>query len=328
MSLTYYDIYGFVLAVDAGMKKAFDLEYWRFATKTAKKVDLFVKKAEKKGLPVRLRMDTKGISLPFGPRENTVWYEPGVPGDWVLYTIEPFLRWKDKCFLHCGAVAKDGAAIVFPAASGVGKTTMAMHLTGKGYAYLADDWLIVGQDGKAYPFYKTVHVFDYNLKDKEVAKKVLGSKRMLVSARINALKLVERLFPHRFVRIFVDRFMPIFSVDIEKLHPGTKVGVTTDIKRVYWLQKDEKAGRPYLRKGDVRKLAERMPYITALEQEHFYRNYLEWVYDSGAEKEFESRIAEDQKIMKKAFSKAEVWTLFVPENVNPRDVEDLIKEHE
>jgi hypothetical protein len=164
--LTTYDIYGFVLAVDEGMKKAFDLEYWRFATKKAKKVDLFVRKTEKKGLPVKLRMDTKGISLPFARGDKTVWYEPGVPGDWVLYTIEPFLRWKDKCFLHCGAVEKDGAAIVFPAASGVGKTTMAMYLTGKGYSYLADDWLIVGQDGMAYPFYKTVHVFDYNLKDK------------------------------------------------------------------------------------------------------------------------------------------------------------------
>jgi hypothetical protein len=148
-----------------------------------------------------------------------------------------------------------------------------------------------------------------------------------VSARIKALKLVEKLFPHRFVRIFVDRFMPIFSIDIEKLHPGAKVGMTTEIKRVYWLQKDVEAKKPYLRRGNVQKLAERMPYITALEQEHFYRNYLEWVYDSGVEKEFESRIVEDQKIMKKAFSKAGVWTLFVPENVNPREVEALIQEH-
>ena len=323
--LTYYDIYGFVIAVDKDMKKAFDLEYWRFKTDKVKKADLYIIKTDKKDLPIKLRLDKIGIYIPFDKKEKTVYYEEGIQADWVLYSIEPLIRWKDKCFLHCGAVEKDRGAILFPAEGGVGKTTMAMFLTGRGYNYLSDDWLIIGDDGKAYPFYKTVHVFDYNLKDKEIAKKVLGRKAVFVKFRIFSLNLLQTLMPHRFVRIFAERFMPIFSIDIQKLHPNAKLGKVSKIRKIYWLKKDKKTDKPYLVKSNYKKVTEKMPYITALETNHFYKNYLEWVYKNQSNEEIESRTEKDRKIMEKAFKNSEVYELFVPDNINPNEVYKIIK---
>lgn len=323
--LTYYDIYGFILAVDEQINPAFYLEYWRFKTDKQKRVDLYVLNTTKKDLPVKLRMDDKGIYIPFGANENTVYYESNVRADWVLYSIEPLIRWKDKCFLHCASVAKDGEAIVFPAAGGVGKTTMAMYLTNKGYEYLSDDWLIVGTDGKAYPFYKTVHVFDYNLKNKEISKKVLGKKSWYYKSQIFFLSALPKLFPHRFMRILSDRLMPIFSVDIQKLHPNAKVGVPTTIKRIYWLKKDPSAKKPYLKKSDSFSLSEKMPYITAAEINHFYKNYLDWAYTHEPNPKIEGRIERDKKILAKSFSNSEIYELFVPEKLNPQDAYALIK---
>lgn len=324
--LNYYDIYGFVLAVDEDMKEAFDLEYWRFKKQKPKKVDVYVLKTNKKNLPITLRHDNKGIYIPFGKNENKVYYEPGVRPDWVLYSIEPLIRWKDKCFLHCGAVSKEGKAVLFPAEGGVGKTTMATYLVSKGYEYLSDDWLIIGNDGRAYPFFKTLHIYDYNLKkDKEMSKRILGkAKYYYYSTLIGLLDLFQEIIPNRFVKIVVERLKPIFSIDVKKIHPNAKLGSISKIENVYWLKKDKALKKPILRKLDYRLLAEKMPYITALEINHFTKNYLDWVYKNPSNEDFEKKIEKDKELMIKAFKNAKVYELLVPSKINPTEVSKMI----
>ncbi len=325
--LTFYDIYGFVIAVDGAMQKAFDLEYWRFKTQHKNKADLYVIQTDKQDLPIKLRQDNKGIYIHFLGKEKKVLYEKGVRPDWVLYTVEPLINWKDKCFLHCGSVEKNGEAILFPAEGGVGKTTMATYLIQKGYGYLSDDWLIVGSDGKAYPFFKTLHIYDYNLKkDKKMAKRILGrGKFYYYSFLISLLDLIPKIVPHRFIRMAAERFKPIFSIDVSKLHEEAKLGKISKIKKIYWLKKDKKARKAYLVKSDYKKVAGKMPYITALETNHFYKNYLEWVYSNQQVKEIENKIEFDRKILESAFKNAEVYELFVPDKINPHEVYMMLK---
>jgi hypothetical protein len=54
--------------------------------------------------------------------------------------------------LHGGAVARNGAAIALPAASGSGKSTMIAYLARKGYGYLADDLVALAADGRVLPW--------------------------------------------------------------------------------------------------------------------------------------------------------------------------------
>jgi hypothetical protein len=324
MEVAYYDIYGFKMSVegDEAIINSFNTEYKEFRTEGVEIMDLVIRPSNEDSLPIRLRMATKGIKIDF--QKGIVEYEPGIPYDWLLYTIEPMIHWEDKCFLHCGAVSKDGIAILFPAEGGVGKTSMAMHMVQNGYEYLADDWLIIGKDGMAYPFPKTIHVFNYNLKGKtELQKKVLGAKRWYINLKFWALDLLPKIIPHRFVRIVAERLMPIFSVDLKTLNPAATRSKACPIKKVYWLIKDKKATTPYVKKPLEGELTSKMPYITALETNHFYRNYIEWVYSNKPVKWIENKIRDDEHIMKQAFSQAEILELHVPDKINPAEVLEL-----
>ena len=187
----YYNIYGFVLAVDDTLSKAFDKEYWRFKTNKKTNADLYVKMDNSIKKHTYLREAKNGIYLPFKEGENTVYYDKGVNAEYLLYTIEPFIHWKDRSFLHCGAVSKENKAILFVGKGGVGKTSVVIYLIKNGFSYIADDWAIIG-NSKVYPFFKTVHIFDYNLKNKELAKRALGNKRFLY-------RIIFAFFDHLFL---------------------------------------------------------------------------------------------------------------------------------
>jgi GTPase SAR1 family protein len=60
---------------------------------------------------------------------------------------------------------KNEEAFIFTGGGGVGKTSLVSNFLRRSYEYLGDDWILLGKQGIAYPFPKTVHVFDYNLKD-------------------------------------------------------------------------------------------------------------------------------------------------------------------
>lgn len=321
--LTYYNIHGFVIAVDEGMREAFDLEYWRFKDSKVNRADMIVEESKESNLPITLRHAKRGISINFNEKGiKQVKYESGVPGDWVLYTIEPFLNWKDKCLLHCGAVEKDGKAIIFPAEGGVGKTTMAMHLVRKGYSYLSDDWLIIGREGKAYPLFKTLHLYDYNLKrDGKVSRKILGTGKYYYNLlKIYALDLFQAVIPGRYSKIIAERLKPVFSVDVSDINDKAKLGKVSNISKVFWLKKNEKLKRPVLRKISAKEVAEKMPYITLLETNHFFKNYLQWAYGNGENEEIENRLEHDRKVMEECFKNSEVYELEVPAKIKPEEV--------
>src|SRR3989344_2670255 len=317
---SYYDIHGFVIAVDNEVNSAFFREYKRFLKKEKpSKIDLYIKKSNKK-LPITLPKDNRGISIPFNG--NTVYFENGVWSDWLLYTIEPLIGWEDKCFLHCGAVEKDGNAYLFPAKSGVGKTSLATYLISRGYNYLADDWLIIGNK-KAYPFFKTFHIYDYNLRDKKLAKKALGIKRFYYLPLIKLMDFLALVLRHRFIKIAIQRFKPIFPIDVEEMFPG-KLGKISKIKRVFLLEKNNTNDEIILEKIEPKEIATKMMYIWLNEANHFYRNYFEYAYDNGPVEKIEKRVEKDGKIMMDCFSEAETYRLHVPKHINPEKVYEKI----
>jgi hypothetical protein len=59
---------------------------------------------------------------------------------------------EDLVFLHAGVVAWKGKAIVFPADSFQGKTTLVAALVRRGAVYYSDDYAILDADGRVHPF--------------------------------------------------------------------------------------------------------------------------------------------------------------------------------
>ena len=85
----------------------------------------------------------------------------------LLYgIIEPvFLAWMalhHRTLLHCSTVVKDGKAFVFPAWSGVGKTSLLSYFMQAGWDYLCDDIAILADDGSLHHFPLPMHIYGYH----------------------------------------------------------------------------------------------------------------------------------------------------------------------
>ncbi len=63
---------------------------------------------------------------------------------------------KDRLFLHAGVVGWRGRAIVMPADSFKGKSTLVAELVRQGAEYFSDDFAIFDADGLVYPFPRTL----------------------------------------------------------------------------------------------------------------------------------------------------------------------------
>jgi hypothetical protein len=65
---------------------------------------------------------------------------------------------KGFVFIHAGVVAVDGKAIVIPANSMAGKTTLVVELIKRGAIYYSDEFAIIDDEGLVWPFPKTLSI--------------------------------------------------------------------------------------------------------------------------------------------------------------------------
>jgi hypothetical protein len=61
-------------------------------------------------------------------------------------------------FVHAGAVAVDGRALLLPGASGAGKTTLVGALLRAGASYLSDDYAVIDPEGRVWSYAKPLSV--------------------------------------------------------------------------------------------------------------------------------------------------------------------------
>jgi len=83
--------------------------------------------------------------------------------------IEPLiglkLAQKGFSLLHASGIAFDNSGVVFPAGKGVGKTSTILNLSlEKGSLFLANEPIIISDDGMVYSFPSRIRLYHYNLK--------------------------------------------------------------------------------------------------------------------------------------------------------------------
>jgi hypothetical protein len=64
----------------------------------------------------------------------------------------------DRMFVHAGAVGHEGRAIIFPAHSFAGKTTLVAALVRAGAVYYSDEFAVLDADGLVHPYPKPLSV--------------------------------------------------------------------------------------------------------------------------------------------------------------------------
>jgi len=322
--LSVYDVYGFVVTVEGPADEIYSKDYGYFKTsKTPEKVDLFVKvNVTQRSLPTRPYGFHGGIHIPFDEKEDTIWYDQEIlhtnRADLILYATEFLMWWPDKAWLHAGAVAKNGNAYIFTGEGGTGKTSAVLNLTKEGYDYLSDDWLIVGE-GVAFPLPKRIHIFDYNLKDKEIAKQILGAKRFYYKPMVKLLEWGSRLSPHRHVRFIFDRLKErtMLSVELCKINPTAKVASPSPISKVFLLDRRNVNSIEIRRDITAKELARKMAYVYMYEWDGMYREYYRYVCHFGVKnRRIESKLRHNFKILFETFRKSELYRIVVPKEMD------------
>ena len=322
MGYKYYDIYGFLIAVEDELSGPFETEYRRFrvdGVKPERQPDLLVKRADNsQALPTRLLADTKGMLLPLGERQSELLCNEGIDAGVIFNMAEPFISWADKCFMHAGAVSKNGRAMLFPAALDTGKTSTVMQLLQKGYDYLSDEWVVLDRKATAYPFPKKIHIINHNLEgDKAMVLRALKGNYAAYYLYLWYFwiwLLFYRHFPVRRVRALLGFFRPILFQDIQALLPDIVIGQPSVISHVFYLQR-AKVADITIDKMDSGEVARRMSFWNQFEKREFIKEYHLYAATRNVRNAMIERMLDHEMgIMHDAFSKAKVFRVSLPED--------------
>lgn len=320
--INYYDIHGFIIAVEGVSKEIFQSEFAYFKTSTKpSSVNLFVRVSKGgKNLPTKSVGSFKGMYVPFREDENVLWYDEGMKKErrlnFLLWFCEGLMWWPDKTLLHAGAVEREGKAFVFTGGAGTGKTSIVLNLLKEGYNYLSDDWLIICK-GIAYPSPKSIRMFDYNLKDEQIAKSVLGLKRFYYKPIFKLINLAKKYSPHWYLRSVFEGLDLKFRVGIEKLNPQARVANLSKIMKVFYLER-QKTNKILVKKDiTASDLARKMAFVNLYEWNFFFKEFYRYVYTYDIRNnKIENRPHHDFNIMKKAFETAELYRVIIPQNLD------------
>ena len=83
---------------------------------------------------------------------------------------------KSHVFVHAGVVAKNGKALIIPAQSFKGKTTLVAELVRNGAEYYSDEYAVLDEDGLCHPFPRTLSLrwIDGAYRDEEIPAEEFG----------------------------------------------------------------------------------------------------------------------------------------------------------
>lgn len=84
---------------------------------------------------------------------------------------------RDLVFLHAGVVGWKGKAIVMPADSFKGKSTITAELVRRGASYYSDDFAIIDKKGLVHAFPRTISMRDENFRTFDITPESLGAAK-------------------------------------------------------------------------------------------------------------------------------------------------------
>ncbi len=97
----------------------------------------------------------------------------------------------DRVFLHAGVVGWNGKAIVLPADSFQGKSTLVAELVRHGATYFSDDFAILDRDGLVYPFARNVSLRTPDYRTFELTVSELGGMAETLPSPVGMVLLTK-----------------------------------------------------------------------------------------------------------------------------------------
>ncbi|MEM4313246.1 MAG: hypothetical protein QXH95_04240 [Thermoplasmata archaeon] len=233
-------------------------------------------------LPIRVKGGLAGIDIEKNNMKSSyiIYYNNFVSGidyELIVNYTRFLLFWPDKCQVHAGGVVKDGKSYIFFAPQNTGKTTLVLYLLKKGFSLLSDDWIILGEDKKAYSYPQPVNIYDYNLAYSiDWCREFYGKKAIFVQfimkLRHKFKEKIVPLIPNRVLRFGVDWFlsMPIKRIPVS----GDYSKNSGFIKKAFWLYRDRNFNKINIQRIDREALIERACATYMYE----FSEYFKWYY--------------------------------------------------
>ena len=154
--------------------------------------------------PKRFRVERIGKSFFRAFQDEGEFIAEGENPKLVLHTVDTWIRMHisseapEHVFVHAGAVAVDGIALILPGPSFAGKSTLVAALVRAGGTYLSDEYAVLDRDGRvaAYP--------------------------RAISIRIPETSSSVEIEPANLGRVASDRLLPVGVVALTEFRPGAR----------------------------------------------------------------------------------------------------------
>ena len=170
-------------------------------------------KAHASAVPKRYHLGRRGETLLRAWEDDDSYVAEGDDPAFVLDILDSFIREHiateapDHVFVHAGAVAVDGAAVLFPGSSFSGKSTLTAALVRAGATYMSDEFAVLDAAGGAIAYPRPISI------------RVPGSE----SIELDPTKLgtVDAGDPLPVAVVVVTEFRPGGVWQPQRLSPGT-----------------------------------------------------------------------------------------------------------
>ena len=98
---------------------------------------------------------------------------------------------RDSVFIHAGVVEWRGKAIIIPANSFAGKTTLVTELVKKGATYYSDEYAVLDGKGLVHPFPRDLSIRDKTFKERDVPVAEFGGRTGTKPIPVGAVIITE-----------------------------------------------------------------------------------------------------------------------------------------
>jgi len=241
---------------------------------------------------------------------------------------------KGYSFLHASAVAMNNKAIIFSAFPKAGKTNIAVSLLKAGYSFLANDLVLVSQEGIAYSYQRPIALYPYNLTALPEINDVLTKGNPIMKAKVGLLSQIAKLQNINSIKYPKSLFQRIIQMGLKEiivrslpLNPkviGWNIASSATIDKVFILFPHTKLTKPEIREISDKKVFASQLWANVLREKSNFYLKISSVYHFGFP-EKKKTLKEDNlnlgaEIVAEAVNRAHCFELYIPERLSITEV--------
>jgi len=263
------------------------------------------------------------------------------PGFFFRSILQSIIRYRlirhDIAYVHSSAVEYKGQGILFPAWGGIGKTSLLLRFMEDGARYMADDRVLVSSEGKMLIHNTALNLLHYNYKEfPRLRERLDMTKKVFFFANRFIERVSEAWLKWNSKRSFFNKVIVAVrdlsnktlwtEVDVRKVFPESGISIQTSLDKIFFMSRvaeEDFRVRPF----SAEELARRMAACLRGDLNKMERAYQMFLFAFPYKDNplVQNAPEEELKIMEKAFSGKDIWSILIPKEADSKEVFELVK---